>query len=427
MKIIEAENLSKVFKLYSSPKDRLKEALHPFGKKYHREFSAVDNISLKVSQGEATGIIGLNGSGKSTLLKMICGVLKPSSGKINTNGRIAALLELGAGFNMEFTGRENVFMRGALMGLNKEEITGRFPQIEAFSEIGHFIDQPVKTYSSGMFVRLAFSTAIHVDPDILVIDEALAVGDAAFQHKCIARLEDFRKAGKTLLFVTHNVNMVKSICSHAILLNKGKLLTQGTPEDVTEEYISLTRTNHKTKQKPPTPPTTPTPSPAKSIVKEAVTPPDQDNHKAGEIVTVRVLNSSLKENFSFQYGEDLFVQITARLKKPVKHPSIAIILRDQRGYNIYGTSTGMQNHQLSFPDNHTITIYFSFPLKLREGSYSFVVSLDDYISLDLLQVIDRHSGLGAFEILKGTKDFLGVVDLQAKVSSEINKPIKQLA
>lgn len=236
MNVIEVNNLTKVYRLYNSPKDRLKEMLSFRGKKYYREFYALHDVSFTVEKGQTVGIIGQNGSGKSTLLQIVCGVLQPTSGSVKVNGRIAALLELGAGFNPEFTGRENVYMNGALMGFTRAQTDSRFPDIEAFAEIGEFIDQPVKTYSSGMFVRLAFAAAINVDPDILVIDEALAVGDLRFQLKCIEKMKDFQKSGKTVVFVTHDIYSVRNFCNKVIWLNQGTIKLTGNAILVTDIY-----------------------------------------------------------------------------------------------------------------------------------------------------------------------------------------------
>lgn len=236
---ISVNNLSKKYQLYETPKHRLKEAMHPFKKKYHREFWAVRDVSFEARHGETVGIIGCNGSGKSTLLQMICGTLTPTHGNINVNGRVSALLELGAGFNREFTGRENVYMNGAIFGLLRAEMEERYQDIVDFAGIGDFIDQPVKTYSSGMYVRLAFAVAINVDPEILIVDEALAVGDAKFQRKCYAKLEEFRKGGKTILFVTHAMGTIVSLCNKAILLDKGKVVQEGEPKPITNLYYKM--------------------------------------------------------------------------------------------------------------------------------------------------------------------------------------------
>ncbi len=241
---IKVEGLSKRYEIYSSPRDRLKQFVMPRlqglagqpPKQYFRDFWALKDVSFEIKKGETVGIIGRNGSGKSTLLQMICGTLNPTSGSIHTNGRIAALLELGSGFNPEFTGRENVYMNASVLGLSSEDIDQRFAAIAAFADIGDFIDQPVKTYSSGMMVRLAFAVIAHVDADILVVDEALAVGDAFFTQKCMRFLRAFMKTG-TVLFVSHDTGSIKNLCTHAVWLEKGEVIQDGAPKEVCELYL----------------------------------------------------------------------------------------------------------------------------------------------------------------------------------------------
>ena len=244
---IEVKNVSKCYLIYSRPQDRLKQSFYPriqkiFGrppKSYFNEFWALKDVSFSVNKGETVGIVGRNGSGKSTLLQIICGTLNATSGTVKKNGRIAALLELGSGFNPEFTGRENVYLNGAVLGLNKDEIGARFDDIARFADIGEFIDQPVKTYSSGMMVRLAFSVAINVDPQILVIDEALSVGDELFQRKCFSRIEAIKKNGATILFVSHSGSTIIELCDHAILLDSGEKLAMNSPKRIVGQYQKL--------------------------------------------------------------------------------------------------------------------------------------------------------------------------------------------
>ncbi len=236
---IIVKDLSKSYYLYNKRSDRVKEAFHPFRKKYHNPFNALKNVSLSIQKGETVGIIGRNGSGKSTLLQVICGILKPTGGSVEKNGRISALLELGAGFNPEFTGRENVYINGAIFGLKREEIDERFESIEAFADIGIYIDQPVKSYSSGMYVRLAFAVAVNARPDILIVDEALAVGDTLFQSKCFAKFKEFQKKDVTILFVSHSMDLVTRYCSKAYLLDKGEIVSEGASKHVVDAYNRL--------------------------------------------------------------------------------------------------------------------------------------------------------------------------------------------
>nr|WP_315430465.1 ABC transporter ATP-binding protein [uncultured Albidiferax sp.] len=244
---IRAQNLSKCFQIYDSPHDRLKQFILPrfqgmagkIPEQYFREFWALRDVSLEIKKGETVGIIGRNGSGKSTLLQIICGTLNPSSGSVETHGRIAALLELGSGFNPEFTGRDNAYMNAAVLGLNRAEVDARFDDIASFADIGQFIDQPVKAYSSGMVVRLAFAVAINVDPEILIVDEALSVGDELFQRKCFSRIEAIKNKGATILFVSHSGGTIVELCDRAVLMDSGEKLATGIPKQIVGRYQKL--------------------------------------------------------------------------------------------------------------------------------------------------------------------------------------------
>ena len=233
---ISVNSVTKSYKLYDCHADRVKEAFHPFRKKFHRTFNALSDVSFQVNKGETLGITGRNGSGKSTLLQIICGIQLATSGSVEVNGRVSALLELGAGFNPEYTGKQNVYINGSILGLTHEAIEARFDDIMAFADIGDFINQPVKSYSSGMVVRLAFAVAISIDPDILIVDEALAVGDAAFQRKCFARIKQIQERGRTILFVSHGAGTVIELCNRAVLLEQGELLISGLPKQVISHY-----------------------------------------------------------------------------------------------------------------------------------------------------------------------------------------------
>ncbi len=233
---ISIENLCKMYKLYDRPSDRLKESLGLTGKKYGREHYALSDVSFEIKKGETVGIIGTNGAGKSTILKIITGVLSPTSGRVVTDGRISALLELGAGFNYEYSGLENIYLNGTMMGFSDSEIEARMDDILSFADIGDFVHQPVKTYSSGMFVRLAFAVAINIDPEILIVDEALSVGDVFFQAKCYRKFEEFRKQGKTILFVSHDLGSISKYCDRVILLDHGTKLAEGPPREIVDLY-----------------------------------------------------------------------------------------------------------------------------------------------------------------------------------------------
>lgn len=239
MEIITVKNVEKVYPLYDRTVDRLKETLSITKKCYHKDFYALRDINFTIRLGETVGIIGTNGSGKSTILKIITGVLTPTKGEVNVVGKISALLELGAGFNMDYTGIENLYMNGTMMGYTKTEMDQKIPEILEFADIGDFVNQPVKTYSSGMFVRLAFALAINVEPEVLIVDEALSVGDAFFQAKCFSKLEEIRNSGTTILFVSHDITSVKQLCNRAIWIEKGVVKADGDANEICEQYLSM--------------------------------------------------------------------------------------------------------------------------------------------------------------------------------------------
>lgn len=419
MSIIEANDLTKVYRLYNSPKDHLREIISLKGKKYHREFYALNGISLTVEKGQTVGIIGQNGCGKSTLLKIICGVLQPTTGNVHVQGRLAALLELGAGFNPEFTGRENVYMNGALMGLERDEIDRRFPDVEAFAEIGEFIDQPAKTYSSGMFIRLAFAAAVSINPEILVVDEALSVGDMFFQHKCISKMESFQQEGKTIILVAHDINLVKNFCTTVFLLDNGKIHASGDPEHVTEEYLMLIRqkqsehanstfqVTHKT---------------------ESNLPGAKVNFgsEAGRILDVTILDEEHIEAAALLSGDKIIIRIQVEVDPVVKRPCISFVLRDLKGYNIYGTSTEALKYTLEMDENNQATAYFSLTPVLKPGSYSLVVGLIDFKTRKVNMLLDRQVGVGTFQVIENTSEFLGVVDFHARISQNVDYEKEEL-
>ena len=242
---ISLKNVSKYYKLYNSPQDRLKESLSFSDKEYHKKFYATKNLNLEIKKGEIIGIVGKNGSGKSTLLKLITGVLTPDEGSIKVNGKISALLELGSGFNPEFTGMQNIFFYGTILGFSKKEMEEKLDDILAFADIGEFIDQPLKTYSSGMKSRLGFAVAVHIEPEILILDEVLAVGDILFKRKCYAKMEEFFKGGKTILYVSHDANSVKELCTRAIFLLEGSIIMDSDAKSVTQQYERYLFANEK--------------------------------------------------------------------------------------------------------------------------------------------------------------------------------------
>lgn len=290
---ISVKNLTKTYRIFGHPGDRIKQALS-FGRmRYHREFTALQDVSFEIKKGESVGLIGRNGSGKSTLLQLICGILKPTSGSIEANGRISALLELGAGFNPEFTGRENVYFQGAVMGVCREEMDVRFDDVAAFADIGEFIDQPVRTYSSGMYVRLAFAANILSDPEIMIVDEALAVGDMAFQAKCMTSLARIQARGATVLFVSHDIGSLKSLCSRGVYLEGGRVQKIGPAGDVAEHYVRRMRDEVNAEYASAKPPTS---------VKAEATPP-LESQRTGNTQEFKVSKAFEKQVAHFRYGD----------------------------------------------------------------------------------------------------------------------------
>lgn len=352
-----AQNVSKLFRLYDRPSDRLRELL-PFGRKHHTDFWALRNVSFTVDPGEILGIVGPNGSGKSTLLQIAAGILQPTSGRVSVEGRVAALLELGAGFNPEFSGRENVYLNGEIMGLSRLETERAFPAIEAFAEIGDFIDRPVKEYSSGMYVRLAFATAIHVEPDVLIVDEALAVGDAIFANRCLQKLEELKTRKVTILFVSHDLGLVKRLCHRAILMMKGEILCHGAPSEVVNRYVALVHDRN-----------------AISAEKSDLTGNYRHGDRASTIERIRVVDSAGREISAVPAGEDISVEVTARFHRPVANPMIGILIRNRLGVEVFGTNTKIERVDLgSFHPGDVITTQFGFRCFLTRQDYTLTVA-----------------------------------------------------
>ncbi|MMZ53784.1 Teichoic acids export ATP-binding protein TagH [compost metagenome] len=378
--VIFLENISKKYKVYKKPSDRFYELITR--KQKCKIVESLKNISFSVNQGETVGIIGRNGAGKSTVLQIIAGTLSPSSGKLFVKGRVVALLELGAGFNMEFTGEENVFLYGSILGLSKEEIRKRYQDIINFAEIGEFINYPVKTYSSGMFVRLAFSVAINVSPEILIVDEALSVGDVQFQHKCIAKLKELQKEGCTILFVSHDIDSVKSLCNSAVLLHKGEVHSIGSPEDISNNYISLIHQEQLEKRKSNNILNGELYSEPQDISLDWTSDefPDSKRHGAGEAKIIKILLKDSKDRQidSIVFGEGLHVQVLVEYTSDVlTEINVGIMLRDEKGIDILGDDS--LNHKCLLPRGRRgsrFILNFKFPhMWLKMGSYSLTLAL----------------------------------------------------
>ena len=361
---IRVTSLSKCYRAYQRPRDRLKQIFSNGAKQYFTEIWALKEMSFEIKRGETIGIIGRNGSGKSTLLQLLCGTLQPTAGTIEVNGKVAALLELGAGFNPDFTGRENVFLNGALYGLTQKQIAQRFDKIAAFADIGAFIDQPVRTYSSGMFVRLAFAVIAHLDADILIIDEALAVGDVYFVQKCMRFLREFAKNG-TLLFVSHDTPTVVGLCSRALLLSNGELTRSGTPKEVAEVYLKTLLQKSQT----PTDPFN---------ANSSDSDPAHNDFKSSkaEILSAEVLGASGHKILTLSGGERVVFKIVARANVDVPNPILGIVLKDRLGQNLFGKNTyTAENPAPEVRAGTTVEATFElrFP-KLAAGHYSFGVA-----------------------------------------------------
>jgi lipopolysaccharide transport system ATP-binding protein len=384
MAAVVVQNVSKVFRLYRRPSDRLLESL---GKRRHTEFWALRDISLTVERGEILGIIGPNGSGKSTLLEIVAGILRPTRGRVARDGRVAALLELGAGFNPEFTGRENVFVNGEIMGLTRGEIERAFPRIAEFAGIGEFIERPVKEYSSGMYVRLAFATAIHVEPDILIVDEALAVGDALFANRCIRKFEELKQRKVTILFVSHDLALVKRLAHRAVLLLNGQIEAEGSPKDVVNRYIGLVVERRKREEE--------TQSKLESSFRHG--------DGASEIESVEVLNQDGQPAPAVMSGECMTVRVAARFRREVSDPIAGILIRNRLGMDVFGTNTRLAGQDLGeYRAGERLEVEFRFECLLAQQEYTITAAmqhwdgssqdwLDDVVSF---RVIDPRGAAG---------------------------------
>lgn len=408
---ISLQGISKCFRQYAKPLDRLREMLLP-GKKHGQEFWALRDISFDIYRGETFGIIGRNGAGKSTLLQLICGTLQPTNGSVQVHGRVAALLELGAGFNLEFSGRDNVYMNGAILGLSRAEIDKRFDDIAAFADIGSFIDQPVKTYSSGMYVRLAFASAIHVEPDILIVDEALAVGDIFFQQKCFRHLEKLREKGTSIIFVSHDTQAVVKLCDRAIILQNGYLKHEGTPADMAAKYIELYYSQFyeetPRKQESQAVLTEETSSlPVTMVSQESVTEfsdlpteftcdfPSSDRYgcAVGLIQGIAVSGSQGNSQSSFEVGEAIILSIKISPHSVELCPlNIGFQLKNRLGQIVVGTNTCMIGKSMN-PElfGKSFVCQFKFNLSLFPDRYTISLAVAEY-NLDAQIVYDWIEG-----------------------------------
>ena len=403
--MIKVEGISKKFKLYRSPADRLKEII--FRKPYHKDFIALDNISFEIGAGQTLGIIGQNGAGKSTLLKILSGIVIPDSGTIRIDGKVTGLLELGTGFNAEMTGLENIYMNGTLIGMTKDEIDRKKQTIIDFSELGEFIHEPIKTYSSGMTMRLAFSIAIHADPKCFLVDEALAVGDAYFQQKCMRKIQEFRESGGSIVFVSHDMNAVMTLCDSAIMLDHGRMIDCGEPKNVVDFYQNMIlKKSHQGD----------VPVQVKKIEKEKNVNNSSISTGEVELVSFKIYNEK-GEKISYIESEKV-IKIVYEVKalKDLDEPHYGLMIRNNLGLSIFETNTycmKIKTEKLSKGQIAKVKWVMNFPL--YTGTYSFSVGVanrgfdigyfEEYLLLihevDIIQVLSKQDAIvyaGIFNI-----------------------------
>ena len=416
---IRVADVTKIYKLYDNPKDRLKESLGLTRKKCYQEHYALNHINFEVKKGETVGIIGTNGSGKSTMLKLITGVLTPSSGEIQVDGRISALLELGAGFNMEYTGIENIYLNGTMIGFSRNEIDEKMQEILDFADIGEFVHQPVKSYSSGMFVRLAFAVAININPEILIVDEALSVGDVFFQAKCYRKFEEFKQQGKTILFVSHDLGSITKYCDRAILLNKGEKIFEGTPKETVDIYKKVLVNQFE-------PSELETDEDANDITKFSK---DKDwkksiqvnpelieyGEKSAEIIDYALLDENGLITNTFMKGTVFSVLMKIQAHKEVKEPIFAFTIKNLQGIELTGTNTTYEKVQVPPMEPGDIReVTFTQRLDLQGGEYLVSLGCTGYQDGDF-QVFHRLYDVCSLTVISD-KNTVGYYDMNSEVS-----------
>lgn len=419
---ITVNDLSKMYRVYDRPVDRLKELMLPGDRKYHREFWALKGVSLEVGRGETLGIIGQNGSGKSTLLKLVCGVLAPTGGSVFVDGRVSALLELGTGFNPEFTGRENAYLNGAIAGLSKKEMDGRFDAIQEFAEIGSFIERPVKTYSSGMYVRLAFACAINIEPDILVVDEALAVGDVFFQQKCYRKILEFKDKGKTIILVSHSLGAVQKHCDRVVLLDSGEMVASGEPIQVINKYLEMVSGRKQEKL------TAAVQEDGDSFSsgpkgKSIDRCPDRPNYNKNEfrygnskafIVDFSISDKGGNRTASLLSGGFLCFQYEVEFVQRVERPVYGFIIKTKDGQIVYGTNTldGGVPVNPAMPGDRVV-VEFRQDIGISGGDYFITAGVAE-LNGDDVEPVDRRYDLSLLKVFPVDKSF-GVANLFSEI------------
>ena len=414
---IRAENISKVYKLYDKPSDRMKEAFGLTRKKRHKEHYALTDVDLTIYKGETVGIIGTNGSGKSTILKIITGVLNPTKGDMTVNGRISALLELGAGFNMEYNGIENVYLNGTMMGFSKKEIDEKLPGILEFADIGDYVYQPCKTYSSGMFVRLAFAVAINIEPEILIVDEALSVGDVFFQAKCYHKFEEFKQAGKTILFVSHDLSSIAKYCDRVILLNKGVKLGEGQPKEMIDAYKQVLVGQYRLPDQDDEHNLLDDAEvKAKASIMGGVNPDALEyGTGAAHITDYYVTDKKGTKTTAIIKGEEWTLHYTVEFTQDIKAPIFAFTVKNIRGTEITGTNSMNEKAFLNGVKKGEVKkVSFTQKMDLQGGEYLLSLGVTGYED-EKFQVYHR-----LYDVLNVTvvsdKDTVGYFDMNSKVT-----------
>lgn len=432
---IEVSHVGKTYNTYRKEFDRFREAVSLTRKSYHSKFTALQDINLTVYKGECVGIIGTNGSGKSTLLKIITGVLRQTSGEVRLNGHVSSLLELGAGFNLNYTGIENIYLNGRIMGFTDEEMEKRIPLIQQFADIGDFINQPVKNYSSGMFARLAFAVAINVDPDILIVDEALSVGDLFFQTKCFHKFNEFRKAGKTILFVSHDLGSVIKYCDRCLLINRGEQIAVGPCKEVVDMYRKIMVENYQEERNldkagQPVPEslkqvnelaaenTEEVSFPRDRVWKETLmrNPGLQEyGDMQGEIIDYGIMNGKGELTSMLMKGEPFTVLYRFRFNRPVANPIFAFTIRDRKGTELCGTNTMYQDRMVEKAEQGlTGVVAFRQRMTLHAGQYMLALGLTGFINGELHAY---HRLYDVCEIQVLSDDYgVGIFDMESKIS-----------
>ncbi len=408
--MLVADNISKLYRIYRRPADRLTEVLWFGFRSLHTDFWALRDIDLRIEPGETMGIVGPNGSGKSTLLQILCGILEPTTGRVAREGRVAALLELGAGFNPEFSGRENVFINGEIMGLSRAEIERAMPSIERFAGIGEFIERPVKTYSTGMYVRLAFASAIHVEPDILVVDEALAVGDAVFANRCIRKFKEMQSTGATVIFVSHDLGLVKQVCSRAVFLQNGRIQEQGDPANVVNRYVGTVLERQKAFEEE-----------TQRLQRGAATMAALDySHRHGdrlaEVVSVDLLNSQGEPTRVVTAGDEVRVRVVSRFHGEQPGPMVGMLIRTRTGLDVFGTNTMIENAEIG-PCNEgdVVQVDFAFECWLTAQEYTLTVATQ----YDTGHSHDWLDDVIAFQVVD-SRPLAGVVNLHPTIQCKVS-------